>query len=422
MRFLLSFLVPVCLVACATLPQSDRELPMTMSSAAVRRAVAAAVETQDRRGVTIGLQQLAATGATLSPETLAQLAPLIDPAEARLGTAPFGSLAERLGSVFGFNGRTHADSEPFADVPAAHRLIEGIAWDEARERLFVGTVLDRAVLVRDGEVWRTVQMRSTIGGAFGMAVDAPRRLLWFASAGVEPMPEPDRAFSGLVAVDLDRLEEVRRVEVAGARLGDVAVAGDGTLYASDGRSGAIYRCRPGCAAPEILVAPGILHSPQGMAIARNGRHLYVADYEAGLFRVELDSGEVEPIRLRRPEMLDGIDGLLLYPFDGALIAIQNGTRPRRIVKIALDHSGRIVDRVTVLEQNVDGWGEPTLGTLVGSGLVYVADGQWERWGAGGVLTHGAEPRATALRRIPHLGAVIVRIDPSPVRIVAERRS
>ena len=407
MRLRFGMLAFAGLVACTT---TDPNLPLTMSASAVRITVAASVEAQDRRGVTIGLQQLAAMGAALSPPTQMQLAPLVDQTEARIGLGTQRSLADRLAGLFAFNAREHSNSEPFAEVPAGHRLIEGIAWDEARGRLFVGSVLDRELLVREGDAWRAVPMRAPIGGVFGMAVDAPRRLLWFASAGVEPMPDPGRAFAGLVAVDLDRLEEARRVELAGAQPGDVAVAEDGTLYASDSRSGAVYRCRPGCTAAETFVAPGRLHGPQGMVIEPRGNALYVADYAAGLFRVALDTGEVASIRLRQLEMLDGIDGLLLYPFDRALIAIQNGTRPRRILKIALDHSGRVVDRVTVIEQNVAGWGEPTLGTIVGSGLVYVADGQWERWGPGGIITDGGAPHATALRIIRHLGEVAVQLE------------
>jgi len=407
MRLRFGMLALAGLVACTT---PETSLPLTMSATAVRHTVATSVEAQDRGGVTIGLQQLAAMGAALSPTTQMQLAPLVDPAEGRIALGTQGSLADRLASLFAFNAREHSNSEPFAEVPAGHRLIEGIAWDEARDRLFVGSVLDRELLVRAGDAWRAVSMRAPIGGVFGMAVDAPRRLLWFASAGVAPMTDPGRAFAGLVAVDLDRLEEVRRVELTGAQPGDVAVAEDSTLYVSDSRSGAIYRCRPSCAAAETLVAPGRLHSPQGMAVAPRGNALYVADYAAGLFRVALDTGEIAPIRLRQVEMLDGIDGLLLYPFDRALIAIQNGTRPRRILKIALDHSGRTVDRITVMEQNVSGWGEPTLGTIVGPGLVYVADGQWERWGPGGVITDGGAPHATALRILPHLGDIMVQLD------------
>jgi hypothetical protein len=224
---------------------------------------------------------------------------------------------------------------------------------------------------------------------------------------VEPMVEPEAAFSGIVAIDLDRLHEARRVPVPGAKLGDVAVAEDGTVYASDGQSGAIYRCVPGCTAAEMLVAPGTLPSPQGMVVARGGRRLYVADYSLGLYRVEIERRQVVPMVVRRPEMLDGIDGLLFYPPEGALVGIQNGTRPVRIVKIALDHTGTTIDRVEVLEQNNPASAEPTLGTIVDFGLVFVADGQWERWSPGAVPAAGTPPGPTPIRRIRGLADIVV---------------
>ena len=51
----------------------------------------------------------------------------------------------------------------------------------------------------------------------------------------------------------------------------------------------------------------------------------------------------------------------------------------------------------MLESDNPDWGEPTLGFVRGDAFVYVADAQWERYGAGGAATGESEPRATALR-------------------------
>ena len=49
----------------------------------------------------------------------------------------------------------------------------------------------------------------------------------------------------------------------------------------------------------------------------------------------------------------------------------------------------------MLESNNPDWGEPTLGALRGDDFLYVADAQWERYGAGGALQ--GEGRAAADR-------------------------
>ncbi len=399
-RFAASILsLSLLLLGCAHGPEprlvrSHWDRPPT-SSAEVRAGLAAALERGDRRAVTIGMLNLVQMGFALSPATQARLAPLLDDSALPIGWRAPGPLAERFAEYFRGNERRQEDSEPFAEVPAEHRLIEGIAWDPATQRLFAGSVIDRRLLVRDGPEWRVVPTAEPIGGVFGMAVDATRRLLWLASSPADPMPDPQSAFSGLVAIDLATLRESRRIAVPNARLGDVALARDGTLFASDGRSGAIYRCRPGCVQAETFIRPGLLKSPQGMVVWPGGDRLYVADYVMGLLRIDMSSRRIEPVFALRPVMLDGIDGLVRY--GDRLLAIQNGTRPSRIISIGLDTGGRRISDLRLIEQNGESWGEPTLGTLVNDGLAYIADGQWERYGSGGVLTDGGMPRSTAIR-------------------------
>jgi hypothetical protein len=407
-----SLSLSLLLLGCASGPGGPRIVrsqwhrPPT-SSSEVRAGLGTALERGDRRSVTVGMLHLFQMGATLSEASQARLAPLLDPSAVPWDWREPPLLAERFAHNFRYNARKEGLSAPLASVPAEHRLIEGIAWDQATRRLFAGSVIDRRLLVREGvdrhllvsegEDWREVPTAAPIGGVFGTAVDAPRRLLWLASSAADPMPRPESAFSGLVAIDLETLRESRRIAVPGARLGDVAVAPDGTVFASDGRSGAIYRCRPGCAEAETLIPPGLLKSPQGMVAWPGGRLLYVADYAMGLFRIDLGSRRIRPVFAHLPLMLDGIDGLVRN--GRRLLAIQNGTRPVRIVAISLDNGARRVSDLRVLEQGGEGWGEPTLGTMIGDSLAYIADGQWERYGPGGALTDGGAPRPTAIRLV-----------------------
>jgi hypothetical protein len=72
--------------------------------------------------------------------------------------------------------------------------------------------------------------------------------------------------------------------------------------------------------------------------------------------------------------LTGIDGLLLWR--GDLVAIQNGLRPHRILRLRLDGKASRVESVAVLERAHPRWDEPTLGVLVGADLYYVATSQY----------------------------------------------
>jgi hypothetical protein len=123
--------------------------------------------------------------------------------------------------------------------------------------------------------------------------------------------------------------------------------------------------------------------------------MYVADYSHGLVRVSLASKAVEAIASAPGVTLLGVDGL--YWHRGALVGVQNGVTPARVVRFCLDPSGRSVRRVDVLDRNPALADEPTLGAIAGDSLVYVATSQWEKSDDGGRRVAGTRLRpATAL--------------------------
>jgi hypothetical protein len=354
------------------------------SASVLRRLLGTSHQAGDDAAVRAGLARLAASGYAPSQATIDQLA-------AQVPAAEMAALRLR----FAANRARVQASRLFATVPAEHRLVEGIAWDARGSRLFAATVVSRALLVRDARGWRAVEGLDA-GSLFGLAVDRRRRLLWLASGVVDQTPSPETAFRGLIAVDLVTLRPVRRVPVTGlGSPADIAVAADGTVYASDPNSGAIYRARPGDAALQVLVPPGRLRSPQGLVPAADGRRLYVSDYGYGLAMVSLADGAVSRLESDAGTMLDGIDGLV--GTRGGLIAIQNGTSPRRILLLTLSRDGNRIAGARVLESSHADWGDPTLGALRGDDFLYVADAQWERYGAGGAAEGEGGQRPTAIR-------------------------
>lgn len=359
--------------------------PLFPQSATIQRQLlAAAHRAGDTAAVRSRLGRLATLGYAPSEQTMTLLAPHVPAAE-----------LEALRRRFEANQSLVQASGLLTTVPAEHRLVEGIAWDAETHRLFAATVVSRALLVREPLGWVKVEGLDT-GSLLGLAIDLPRDLLWMASARVEQTPSPETAFRGLIAVDLNSLMPARRLPAPGdGSPADIAVGADGTVYASDPVSGSVYRARTGEAALSILVPPGRLRSPQGLVPAADGRRLYVSDYGRGLAIVNLADGSLTRLESDVSTMLDGIDGLTAWR--GGLIAIQNGTNPRRILFLALSRDGRRITRVRVLESNHAEWGEPTLGFIRGDQFLYVADAQWERYGPGGAPAGAEPPRPTPIR-------------------------
>lgn len=367
-----------------TLAPAELAASFPESASVQRRQLSAAHDARDSAGVRSGLQRLAALGYAPGQQTLDLLSPYLPETE----MAP-------LRLRFAANGARVQASRPFASLPSRHQLVEGIAWDARLGRLFAGTVVSRQLMVREETGWRAIEGLEA-GSLFGLAVDNRRRLLWAASGVIEQTPNPETAFRGLIAVNLNDLRPVRRLAVPGeGSPADIAIGADGTVYASDPNNGAIYRAGPADTQLVLLVPPGRLTSPQGIVPAADGRRLYVSDYGYGLAVVSLADGSVGRLHSDAGTMLDGIDGL--SPWRGGLIAIQNGTSPKRILFLTLSADGDRIAAVRVLESNHADWGEPTLGTVRRNDFLYVADAQWERYGEGGTVQGGWPVRATSIR-------------------------
>ncbi|MGH8481420.1 MAG: hypothetical protein ACRES8_03060 [Nevskiaceae bacterium] len=298
--------------------------------------------------------------------------------------------------AFGSVRRTFArNREPRGSAGRVFRLgsptfiPEGIAYDEDRRHFYVGSVHERRIqrVLRDDTELDFVKPGDGLWAVLGMAADTRRNLLWVATAAIPEMRDarPDElGRSALVAYRLKSGERKHRFVLDDGPgphlLGDVLVHED-TVYATDSRAGVLYaldaKAGPGQGKFRALTRPGELSSPQGMALSRRKDHLYVADYTQGLFRYALDGGKLERLEVASGISVYGIDGLYRYGDD--LIAIQNGVRPHRVVRLQLGDRGRRVRSLRVLAANLKAFDEPTLGVVVGKEFYFVANSQWQRF-------------------------------------------
>lgn len=360
------------------------------SGGMVRRRLAAALEAKDQAAAIAALRQLAAMGAVLSAHSQEQV-------EALIGAEAMAPIA----AIFDLGVKPIAASRVHAVIPAEHDLVEGVVWDSDSGRLYATTIVDRTLLLVE-EGGTSVAASGGLGSLFGGAYDSGRKRLWVAAGSVPETPKGEPAWVGLIAFDPDRpgsasLRPVRIPAPAGmaATPGDVAVARDGNVYASDGLTGAVYRCRPGCTALETLLAPGTLFSAQGLAFSDDQKLLYIADRRYGIAALDRSSGRLFQVLGDEAMMLDGIDGLVGH--EGDLIGLQTAYHPQRIVRLRLSADGLRVRRLDVLERNHPDWKEITLAAVAGDRLLYVANAHWSRYGEGGVRVKGAPALPTPIR-------------------------
>lgn len=280
-----------------------------------------------------------------------------------------------------------APGQPAFTLPERDLLTEGIAYDPVTKSFFVGSVRHRKILRVDvhGHAGEFVSSaRDGLWAPLGMRVDPARRVLWVAAAAVPQMVgygPPDSLRSGLFRFDLATGALTGRFLIAADgkphALGDLTITRAGDVYATDSRGPVVYRVPAGADSLERFVESPLLLSAQGLALDREERTMYVADYARGLLRVDLATRDVRLLPVDDGVLALGIDGLYMTGHD--LVAIQNGVTPARVVRLVLDARGDRIARSDVLERARPDYAEPTLGVIVGRDLFYVANSQWERF-------------------------------------------
>ncbi len=269
-----------------------------------------------------------------------------------------------------------------AALPGRTGIVEGIAFRERTGELFLGDVHHRCVWrrTREGELARFTAADVDIAGIFAIAVDEARQTLWATMAAVPQMEgyEPEmKGFTAIAEFDL-RTGELRHISPVpddGREhlLGDLTLAPDGTLFATDSRSPIIWQVAPGAEEPtRLLDLPGH-ESLQGIALV--GRRMIVSDYSNGLLVIDLANRHVAPLAPPENASLLGIDGLT--PIPGGVVATQNGTVPQRILRIMLSPELDRITEVQVLASGHRTLTDLSLITLVQDRPTFIAGSGWD---------------------------------------------
>ena len=237
-----------------------------------------------------------------------------------------------------------------------------------------------------------------------MKVDAKRRLLWGCTAGHLQMANAKPKDDGKTAVfkyDLASGKLLKKYPVPndGRKhwLGDLALDSQGNVYTSDSLSPAIYVIRRDKDEIETLLAESPFINPQGIAVTPDEKKLVMADYLKGLFLIDLQTKEIVEVAAPENTTLLGIDGI--YRVGSDLIAVQNGIKPNRVVRLKLCSDWLVVEKLEVIEANNPAFDEPTLGVVDGDQFYFIANSQWGAISEKGQLAPAEKLRDPIILRI-----------------------
>lgn len=257
-------------------------------------------------------------------------------------------------------------------------LVEGVAvlddgtlWATSLRNGVVGPLtdagIDKRLSLRAGVAANAIAVRD---GVLWASTSASRQTVGYA---------PDaRIVSKLIKVDLATGKILAQFEDKrpDRRLADLH-AGKEDLYVSDGNTGEVLRLTGYQGKLQVLIPEGYLGSPQGLVENADASALIVADYASGLYRVDLGKGTLTRLVAPAGAALLGIDGLYRYGND--LIAVQNGFKPNRILRLRMSADWSAVEKAEVLLRGHPDLEEPSGGQVIGDRFVFVARSQWSEF-------------------------------------------
>lgn len=276
-------------------------------------------------------------------------------------------------------------------LPKGDYLFESLAYDPARKQFLAGSVREGKIYLvgKDGKLQDFIAPNAENGmwSVYAMAVVPEDDALYVASTAsvyFKNFGKDDYGKAGVFKFKLSSGKFVEKYLLAPdsdvRTLSSIAAARGGLVVAADGLRNLIYRLDGG--ALKVMVENPQLTSVRGLALDGEGRKLYFADHLLGVFGVDLAAGKGFDLDYDHNKLvLGGVDGV--YWYQHALVVIENGMSPHRVMRLSLDDAGRKITRAVPLDAANPEFKLPTYGAIEGDGLYFIANSQKNEYGAYG---------------------------------------
>lgn len=274
-------------------------------------------------------------------------------------------------------------------IPEKDLIPEGFAFDPIEEYFYISSLYKCKIvkISKDGKISDfTSEKQDGLLPVTGMKVDAKRRILWVCSqVSGQHYKDPDEnemGRSGIFKYDLetgDLIKKYLMIEKGVNHLfNDIVVTKSGDVYFTDSEAKKIFTINHKKDHPELFLENIGLGYPNGIALTKDEKYIYVADNGPGINRINLKTKQVSYMNTPEGATTIGIDGLYLY--ENSLIAVQNSFgEASRITQFFLNKKGNAVEKQKILEMNNPHFSIPTTGAIAKNQFYYIANSQMGRF-------------------------------------------
>jgi len=261
-------------------------------------------------------------------------------------------------------------------------LATAVLKDPKRDRFLVGSArrgLIYAVMPPNRvSILADAQHTDGLWSVMDLALDSQRDVLWVASAAIPfylGYGRDNVGHTALLKLDANTGKLLQRYNIPAIgkshRLSNLALAGDGSVFATDQSAPGVYRLAPGRDTLERIFEDDRLTSLRGLALGKDDKVLYIADQAAGLIALDLPTGQPKIVAAKDTTNLGAIESLRYY--DGALIGLQPLMHPARLMRFVLNSDGSAITSASPLAANLPEFAAPLRFSLNGDHYLMVAN-------------------------------------------------
>lgn len=265
---------------------------------------------------------------------------------------------------------------------------------------YLTDVLNKAVIKANSGSLDTTMVKRFSLSPLSLVADDDKKTVWISLAAVLHSSQyaiEHQYKSYLVNLDIKTGKELSRITLPDSSIvGSLQLVND-KIYATSSKNPEVYTVDVKKERLEQTHKIQEGFNLQGIAYDPKTDRIFVADYIRGVFHAPISDWEDRTWVDTPNYLLKGLDGLQVMD-SRTLIASQNNSRPKRIIRIHLDDTGKTAT-VELLENNLESTGEPTNLHIDSTGDVfYIPNSAWTLY-SGDLKPEKPHPGDQTVRRI-----------------------